>query len=101
MVADDRMNGVHVLVSGRVHGVGFRDFVKQAADALGVAGWARNLHDGRVEAVLVGTADAVQAVLDQIGRGPRNARVDEVVTRIALPEECAAAKRPLVIRRTA
>lgn len=92
--------GVHLLVSGRVQGVGFRYFVQQAADALGVAGWVRNLGDGRVEAVLLGEAEAVQHVLDQIGRGPRGARVDEVVTRVALPEECQAARSPCELRKT-
>lgn len=93
-------SGMHLLVSGRVQGVGFRYFVRQAADALGVAGWVRNLSDGRVEAVLLGEADLVQHVLDQIGRGPRGARVDEVVTRVALPEECQAARSPCELRKT-
>ena len=92
--------GIHVLVRGRVQGVGFRYFVKQAADALGVAGWVRNLHDGRVEAVLVGPEAEVQAALDQLVRGPRNARVDEVATRPASLEESGAAMRPLLLRET-
>ena len=91
---------IHLLVSGRVHGVGFRYFVQQSAAALGVAGWVRNLRDGRLEAVLIGPAEAVQAVLDQCGRGPRASRIDEVVTRPALPEECQAASSPLQVRAT-
>jgi acylphosphatase len=98
-VVDDPL-GIHVLVRGHVQGVGFRYFVKQAADALGIPGWVRNLRDGRVEAVLMGPETAVRPVLDQIGRGPRQARVDEVVTRPASPEECRPARQPLALRAT-
>ena len=97
---DHAPSALHLLVSGHVQGVGFRYFVRQATEALGVAGWVRNLRDGRVEAVLLGKAHAVQHVLDQIGRGPRGARVDEVVTRLALPEECQAARSPCELRTT-
>ena len=92
--------GVHVLVSGRVQGVGFRYFVKDAADARGIAGWVRNLRDGRVEAVLAGAAATVQPVLDELGRGPPGSRVDGIVTRVPLDDEFAAARRPLWIRQT-
>jgi acylphosphatase len=100
-VVDDPSAGLHVLVRGHVQGVGFRYFVKQAADALGVPGWVRNLRDGRVEAVLTGPETAVRSALDQIGRGPRQARVDEVVTRPASPDECREARQPLALRQTA
>jgi acylphosphatase len=100
MVADESPGGIHVLVSGRVHGVGFRLLVEQSAKAADVAGWVRNLRDGRVEAVLIGRPQAVQSVLDDIGRGPSGARVDEVITRPALAEERSAARRPLEIRPT-
>jgi acylphosphatase len=92
--------GVHVLVSGHVQGVGFRYFVKQRADAAGLAGWVRNRHDGTVEAVLVGADAALQPVLDAIARGPSQSRVDDVVTRTALDEERRAAERPLALRST-
>ncbi len=99
MASDQPGNGIHVLVSGRVQGVGFRYFLKQSADTAGVGGWVRNLRDGRVEAVLEGPPDAVQEVLDDIGRGPPAARVEEVITRPALAPEMALAREPLEVRR--
>lgn len=51
------------LVSGRVQGVGFRYWVRQEAESLGLAGSATNLPDGRVEVVAVGLRDECQALL--------------------------------------
>jgi acylphosphatase len=51
------------VVSGSVQGVGYRYFVRTRAEAAGLAGSARNLPDGRVEVVLEGPEDAVDAVL--------------------------------------
>ena len=65
----------HVWVSGRVHGVGYRASCSYRADQLGVAGWARNLADGRVEVVLEGEPEAVEALVEWCRRGPRHARV--------------------------
>lgn len=65
-------------VSGRVQGVGFRYFVQHQARAEGLGGYVRNLPDGRVEFLLQGQGDAVDRVLQQIRRGPGNARVSDV-----------------------
>lgn len=65
----------HVLVSGRVQGVGFRWHARAKAEELGLAGWVRNLPDGRVEALLEGAEPAVQAMLAWLVRGPTAARV--------------------------
>jgi acylphosphatase len=74
------------LVSGRVQGVGFRFFARRAAESAGVAGWARNLPDGRVETVVEGEEDAVERYLEKVRRGPMGGRVDGVEV-----EELAAA----------
>jgi len=66
-----------VLVSGRVQGVGFRWFSSQAARELGLAGWVRNLRDGRVEAWLEGQPESVEELLTRIRRARPPARVDE------------------------
>ena len=69
------MIGRLAFVSGRVQGVGFRNFVQREARKLGVAGYARNLDDGRVEVLAVGTADSVQELMGLVARGPRWAEV--------------------------
>jgi acylphosphatase len=65
-------------IHGRVQGVWFRDSVRRTAVEHGVSGWAENLPDGSVEAVLEGDPTAVQAVAAFCRRGPRHARVDRV-----------------------
>jgi acylphosphatase len=61
-----------------VQGVFFRQSAKTEADRVGVAGWARNLADGRVEVVVEGDAGKVKRFLDWLRRGPALARVDGV-----------------------
>lgn len=75
-----------VLVRGRVQGVFFRDSARQVAGSLGLAGWARNLADGSVEAVFEGERSAVERAVEWCGRGPAGARVDEVVDSEEPPE---------------
>jgi acylphosphatase len=57
---------VVALISGSVQGVGYRWFVRGRAEAAGLAGSATNLPDGRVEVVLEGPADDVQAVVAEL-----------------------------------
>ena len=67
-----------VLVSGVVQGVFFRQSCRRAAREEGVAGWVRNLPDGRVEACFEGSDDAVSALVAWCGHGPPNAGVTAV-----------------------
>jgi acylphosphatase len=66
------------VVSGRVQGVFFRDSVRRRAEAVGVAGWARNTEDGTVEAVLEGDRQAVDELVEFCRRGPSRAEVAAV-----------------------
>ena len=68
----------HLVISGRVQGVGFRYSMSEEAERLGVTGWVRNRRDGSVEAVLDGTPDSVSAVLAWARRGPPSAHVTDV-----------------------
>src|SRR5689334_6408049 len=54
---------VHVLVSGRVQGVSFRDATRNKAEELDLRGWVRNLVDGRVEALFQGPPEVVEQAL--------------------------------------
>lgn len=74
------MSTLHVRISGRVQGVGFRWFVRQEARRLGVAGWVRNLTDGSVELTVAGEATAVRRLIDHVRVGPDSAHVTEVRT---------------------
>ncbi len=65
----------HVLVSGRVQGVFFRDSTREEARNLVLTGWVRNLHDGRVEAVIEGTRAAVEKLINFMRSGPRYSEV--------------------------
>ncbi len=71
---------VHILIEGRVQGVGFRYWVAQQATALGLGGWVCNRRTGAVEAILQGDAAAVDAMVGACRRGPSGSRVDALHT---------------------
>ncbi|HEX5212439.1 MAG TPA: acylphosphatase [Pseudolabrys sp.] len=73
----------HVIVHGRVQGVGFRDFVEREALRRGLEGWVRNRRDGSVEAVFKGDAALVAAAIEACRRGPLGAIVDALNEREA------------------
>ena len=79
------MNARHLRIEGRVHGVGYRDWLVQEASRLGLYGWVRNRRDGSVEAVVAGDAAAVQELLTLCRRGPALARVDRITESFAEP----------------
>jgi acylphosphatase len=75
-----------VLISGQVQGVNFRAACQRMAWRHGVAGWVRNLDDGRVEAVFEGAAEDVGRLLDWAHHGPRLAVVAGVAVQAEQPE---------------
>jgi acylphosphatase len=76
----------HVVVSGRVQGVFFRDSIRRLAERHGVAGWVRNTWDGTVEAVFEGEPDGVDRLVEFCREGPPGARVENVDVSAEAPE---------------
>lgn len=73
------------VITGRVQGVGFRFFARDAAAREGLCGWVRNMDDGSVEIEAEGDSEALQRFEMAIRRGPRSARVDDVLAEPAPP----------------
>ena len=65
-------------ISGRVQGVGYRDWAIETGRRLGLTGWVRNRRDGAVEALIVGEEGAVGQMIEACRRGPSLARVEEI-----------------------
>jgi acylphosphatase len=77
---------VHVFVTGRVQGVGYRFSTMDEANRLGINGWVRNLPDGRVEALFEGSKAAVEEMISWCRQGPRTAVVKDVAVEYEEPE---------------
>lgn len=80
----------HVIVRGRVQGVGYRAFVEHEAHRHGLHGWVRNRRDGSVEAVFAGSRDAVEVMVEACRRGPYSAQVDALDHRDGSEADLAA-----------
>jgi acylphosphatase len=72
------MPRLHLMVSGRVQGVGFRAFVWRRARELRLSGEVSNRPDGRVEVIASGPRRALEALRDAVREGPVAARVEHV-----------------------
>lgn len=68
----------HLYISGRVQGVYYRGFTLEAAEALGLKGWVRNLPDRRVEAVFEGDRDLIEKAIIKCKQGPPASRVADI-----------------------
>jgi acylphosphatase len=75
------------LVHGRVQGVGYRWFVQQVADSLGIRGWVRNLDDGGVEVYAMGSQAEHDELSGRLHTGPRMADVRGVEVLEAAPQK--------------
>jgi acylphosphatase len=69
---------LHLIVRGRVQGVGYRWWTVDQASALGLAGWVRNRRDGSVEILAIGAAQALESLVAACARGPAAASVTAV-----------------------
>lgn len=74
----NRTMQLHVLISGKVQGVGFRNFTQRNARELGIKGYAKNLANGKVEVVAEGDRLQLYALIKALNQGPRASRVDDL-----------------------
>lgn len=79
----------HVVISGRVQGVGYRAWTEDTAVARRLRGWVRNRRNGTVEAVFIGPENVVTAMVDACRQGPRSAQVTDVQVRDATADDLA------------
>jgi len=80
----------HIVVRGKVQGVGFRAFVEHHALQRGLAGWVRNRRDGSVEGVFAGPEKSVLGMIKACGVGPLGAQVDALDQRDGSDDELNA-----------
>ncbi|MBK6689174.1 MAG: acylphosphatase [Deltaproteobacteria bacterium] len=76
---------LHLLISGVVQGVGYRNWAQKQAQALGLSGWVRNLTDGRVELWAEGPAAQRAVLAERCRTGPRHAEVTELAEAPGAP----------------
>lgn len=72
------MRIAHILIFGFVQGVGYRKFVRQQAQKLGLVGWVRNLPEGTVEAEVAGDKEIIEELITFCRKGPFLAQVKHV-----------------------
>lgn len=78
---DEAKSGIHFFIKGKVQGVGFRYFTRQAASAMALDGWVRNLPDGRVECLVCGNSQTLEVFENSLRQGPALSRVNQVVKK--------------------
>lgn len=77
---------VHILVEGRVQGVGFRYFVKRIAEENRLTGWVRNRYDDRVEILAQGEEEILRKFIYAVRAGPGSALVTDLKIEWLEPE---------------
>lgn len=81
---------IHVLITGSVQGIGFRQFVKSQANKLDIKGWVKNLPDRRVEVILQGRTEDVDKMILLCRKGPFLAEVKDIKIEIMPDQEFEA-----------
>jgi acylphosphatase len=83
----------HVLIHGRVQGVGYRAWTEDTARQLGLQGWVRNRHDGAVEAVFAGPGETVLKMVEACRQGPYGAHITGIDQRPGTSDDMAMRRR--------
>lgn len=79
----------HLVIRGRVQGVGFRYSMAREAARLALTGWVRNRLDGTVEVVIAGPAEAIATMLAWARQGPPTAHVEHVAVELVDARQAA------------
>jgi acylphosphatase len=79
----------HVLIHGRVQGIGYRAWTEDTARDLGLQGWVRNRRDGAVEAVFAGSGEDVAKMIEACRQGPYGAHVTGIDQRPGTSDDLA------------
>ncbi|MBP3038527.1 acylphosphatase [Bacillaceae bacterium Marseille-Q3522] len=69
---------LHLVVSGRVQGVGFRYFAHKLANEFAVNGWVKNSPNGDVEIMVTGEKDVLDSFIEKLKKGNRFAKVKHI-----------------------
>ena len=69
---------IHIVITGKVQGVGFRYWLYQIANEKNVYGWVKNKNTNKVETVLIGGGDCVDSIIKLCEKGPPSARVENL-----------------------
>lgn len=77
-MADKAHNCFHAVIKGRVQGVGYRMFAREAAVRLGCTGWVRNRPDGNVEVHAEGSESVLTELLTELSSGPAWSHVSDI-----------------------
>lgn len=92
---------LHISISGRVQGVGYRQWFRSRALAAGVSGWVRNCADGTVEAAISGPAESVERLVFEARQGPHGAAVEDVRRLETAPPRLDGGSQAFFIAATA
>ena len=87
---------LHVVIRGRVQGVGFRWFVRETATRLDLSGWVKNRDDGGVEVLADGPDASLRLLREALGHGPRGAHVSEISD---VESHCGDLPKPFAVVR--
>ncbi|WP_191559653.1 acylphosphatase [Metabacillus idriensis] len=81
------MKTLHIIVNGRVQGVGFRFHAQMMASANDLTGWVKNREDGSVEIMAQGENKQLEDFLKDLKKGNRYAKVDDMSVKGELQSE--------------
>jgi len=74
----NRMKRIHLIIKGRVQGVGYRFFIRLTASKLGLKGYVKNLYSGEVEVVAEGEEEKLKKLIQECRKGTFLSRVDNI-----------------------